>query len=188
MSDESTNNPAQPTDGSPPDIKPGEWVHHQQRSTKKSKRPQSVGELNLTSMLDVIFQLLIFFVLTASFAKNEGILPADLPAGPGKQTAEDPEPPEQPLNINLRSLGGEDVSIEVEGMASPPASFDQLFTQLKSVQRSDSNPTAPYNPDDPVIIHPDQTIGWGHVVNAFNAAIRAEYTNVHFAQPTQQSE
>jgi biopolymer transport protein ExbD len=184
MSDQ-PNTPAQPSrgSGSEPQIKDSETVHHQQTSTKKNKRPQGVGELNLTSMLDVTFQLLIFFILTASFAKGEGILPADLPAGPSAQSSEDPEPPEQPLNIMLRSLGGQDISIEVEGMSSPPANFNELHQKLKSVQRTDSNPTAPFAPDDPVIIHPDQTVGWGHVVNAFNAAIRAEYSNVHFAQP-----
>jgi biopolymer transport protein ExbD len=156
-----------------------ETTHHE----KRKKPKQGVAQLNLTSMMDVCFQLLIFFVLTASFAMGEGILPADLPTGESARSTDDPEPPDQPINIVLRSLGGQDVSIVLEGAAAAPANFEELFKTLKSVQNSPSNPTAPYNADDPVIIKPDATVPWGHVVNAFNSAIRARYTNVNFAQP-----
>lgn len=163
------------------DVQQTETVHH----TSGAKKRKHTGQpgLNLTSMMDVCFQLLIFFVLTAAFAVGEGILPADLPAGESAAASDDPNPPTQPINIVLRSLGGQDVSIQLENFPSPPANFNELYTMLKSVQNSPQNPTAPYNPDDPVIIKPDGTVKWGHVVNAFNAAIRAKYTNVNFAQP-----
>lgn len=161
------------------DVGKSETVHHE--STRKAARPKKMADLNLTSMLDVCFQLLIFFILTASFAVGEGILPAELPTGQGK--ASDTEAPEQPIKLFLRSLGGDDVSIQIEGSPTPPRDFRELFSVLQGMQNSPSNPTAPYNADDPVIIKPDGTVKWVHVVNTFNAAIRAKYTNVNFATP-----
>ena len=165
------------------DVEATETVHHQ--SSRKKKQAGGSVSLSLTSMLDVCFQLLIFFILTASFAVGEGILPADLPAGESAASTDDPNPPTQPINIVLRSLGGNDVSIQIDRFPSPPANFNELYSMLKSVQNSPSNPTAPYNADDPVIIKPDGTVSWGNVVNAFNAVIRARYTNVNFAQPNE---
>lgn len=159
-----------------------ETVHHASQS-KKHRPISRMGELNLTSMLDVIFLLLIFFVLTASFALGEGILPADLPRG--ESSAESDElPPMQPIEITLRSLGGNEVSIQLAGDPSPPESFHELYQKLQSLQANEANPTRPFSADDPVIIRADSEVRWAHLVNTFNAAVRARYTNVNFAQPT----
>lgn len=155
-----------------------ETVHH----VKRGKRPKKMGELNLTSMLDVCFQLLIFFVLTASFAVGEGILSAELPSGQSAQKQDD-EPPDTPIKILLKSLGGDSVSIQLEGIPSPPGDFKELQTMLKSMQIRGDNPSGIYKPDDPVIIKPDKTVPWGKVVAAFNTAVAARYENVNFAQP-----
>jgi len=167
-------------------VKQTETVHHESARKKRGKGPHRVGELNLTSMLDVCFQLLIFFILTASFTKGEGLLPAHLPEGQG-QTADVEEAPEQPITILLRFRGldaeGEQLAaIEVQGVGSV-SDAEELYQRIRSMQNNAANPTGVYNPDDPVIIKPDGNVGWGHVVNAFNAATRARYTNVNFAQP-----
>lgn len=163
------------------DVSATETVHHTSRS--KARRPTGSGELNMAAMLDVCFQLLIFFVLTASFAAGEGILPADLPVGESQADA-DEQPPTQPIHISLRSLGADEVAIEIGGDPSPPATFHELYEKLGGLQVSEANPTAPYNADDPVIIQAESSVRWRHLVNAFNAAVRARYTNVNFAQPS----
>ncbi|QNN22780.1 biopolymer transporter ExbD [Planctomycetales bacterium ZRK34] len=149
-------------------------------SRRRSKR---MKQLNLTSMLDVCFLLLIFFVLTASFDLGEGILPTELPHDGLSANANPTTPPPMPLNIALRSLGGDDVSIQVSGMTAAPADFHELYAVLAD-HRYDpaTNPTAPYMEEDPITITPDRTVRWAHVVNAFNAARRARYANVQFAQ------
>lgn len=164
------------------DVSSTETVHHESRSKGRRASGRS-AELNLTAMLDVCFQLLIFFVLTASFSVGEGILPADLPQGESQAESDEP-PPTQPINISLRSLGGGDVAIELAGDPSPPGTFQELYQKLQSMQVSDANPTAPFNPDDPVIIEAEGSVEWTHLVNAFNAAVRARYSNVNFAQPS----
>lgn len=165
----------------PGDVASAGRVEHPIRA--RTRQPRTIRELNLTSFLDVTFQLLIFFVLTASFVFGEGILPADLPSGRSPTTEEDPEPPLQPITIVLRSLGGGDVSIQLEGLATPPADFAELYVRLQGLQNGPERPTAPFNASDPVVIKPDANITWDHVINAFNAAVRAKYTNVNFAQP-----
>lgn len=139
-------------------------------------------QFNLTSMLDVCFLLLIFFVLTASFDLGEGILPTELPADHDRQ-ADPAVPPPSPLDISLRSLGGDDVSIQVAGMPDTLANYRELYSLLEAFHHDPvTNPTGPYSADDLITITPDRTVRWAHVVNAFNAARRARYANVQFAQ------
>lgn len=52
----------------------------------KSKKTEEVRP-NLTPMIDIIFQLLIFFVLTAKFIAFEGQLQAYLPKDRGLQAS-----------------------------------------------------------------------------------------------------
>ena len=51
------------------------------------RQPGSIMNLNLTSMIDVVFLLLFFFLAASRFTVPEGTLPADLPkkgaAAPG---------------------------------------------------------------------------------------------------------
>lgn len=157
-----------------------EVPHH----ARREREIKSVNmQLNLTSMIDVIFQLLIYFVITASFAVGEGVITAKLPEGTGVASAST-ELPKQPLNILLQSQGGYDVRIGIEGIPQAPANFTQLNELLVQIQYdpSQGRTSGAYKPDNPVIIKPDGRVRWQHVVNAFNAAVKARYSNVSFAQ------
>ena len=61
-------------------------------------------EINMTPMIDIVFQLLIFFVLTAKFIKFEGELLSYLPKDRGTNPA-DAEDLVEPLTIYLRWQG-----------------------------------------------------------------------------------
>lgn len=161
-----------------------ETVHHESlRQKRKKKTPKKLEELNLTSMLDVCFQLLIFFVLTASFAKGEGYLPADLPAGSGVGESEDP--PKQPLHIRLKSLGGLPSEFQINADTERVDNFNQLYLFLKRNQFNSKNPAGIYSDDNPIIIHAEGNVVFGHVLNTYNSAMRANYKNVNFAMPDQ---
>lgn len=158
-------------------IEGSETVHHE--GGGKGSRPRGVAQLNLTSMMDVCFLLLVFFILTSNFAPSEGILPAELPSGQGAK-ASDEEPPQNPVTIALRFLGDKAVAIEIEGNATPIGSFEELY---KVLHASEVSQGGQFTLDNPIVIKPDSTIGWGHVVDAFNAAVRAKYRNVAFSKP-----
>jgi biopolymer transport protein ExbD len=163
-------------------VRDTETVHHESRS--KQRRPKvGVRQLNLTSMLDVCFLLLIFFIVTANFAVNEGVLPADLPEGTPPVPQESP-PPQEPLVIVLRSVGIEGCSIWVERSATiADGDFQRLFEVLNGWRYDPkANPNGQFEADNPIVIKPMPDVLWKHIVDGFNAVIRAKYTNVSFAQ------
>jgi len=62
-------------------------------AAKKSKRRSAtLGALPLTSMIDVVFLLLIFFIVTANFAQDEHKLPATLVTEGGGVQSNDLQP------------------------------------------------------------------------------------------------
>ncbi len=162
-------------------------VHHVSQQEKRRKQRDTGGDamqLNLTSMIDVVFQLLIYFVVTASFTIGEGVITAKLPSGPGTPQ-QSKQPPERPLEIILNTGGdiGTEYRVSIKGLAGQPRSFTELSDTLIQLQYDPQRGlNGAYKPDNPVIIKPDVSVRWQHVVNAFNAAVRARYSNVSFAQ------
>lgn len=141
--------------------------------------------LNLTSMIDVVFLLLIYFVTTASFAHAEGIIIARMPETAGSDLTEIPQPPdaELPLKISLTSSGANAYRINLDSYPAAPVSFDALaglLTQLR--YDAAANPNGVYKADHPIVIQADGKVRWQHVTNAFNATVAAKYTNVRFEQ------
>lgn len=143
-------------------------------------------ELNLSTLIDVIFLLLIYFVSTVNFTPDEGVLTAKLPQGTGKPTT-DLAPPQRPLTIRLSQAGETDCRIQIEGYPQSPTNFTQLATFLHDLQYDPEHGlrSGAFKPDNPVIIRPEAGVRWQHVANAFNAAVRARYTNINFAQVSQ---
>ena len=41
----------------------------------RRRKPEEEGEINITPMLDIVFIMLIFFIVTTSFVKEPGIDP-----------------------------------------------------------------------------------------------------------------
>ena len=159
-------------------------IHHQSQRRRRAATPPQV-QLNITPMIDVIFLLLIYFVVTASFAMDEGILTAKLPEGTGPAEAL-PKTPQRPIKIRLTSLSmPTECRIELVGIGRSPRHFKELTEQLAALQYNAQNPNGSFKPDNPLIIEPDGRVRWQHVVNAFNSAVKARYTNVAFAQAPQ---
>lgn len=157
-------------------------VHHRSAG-KRHGRPRPNMQPNLSAMIDVIFLLLIYFVTTANFTPDEGVLTAKLPQGTGK-TSTDMTPPQRPLNIVLTPAGEVECRISIQGYPQSPGGFAELATLLVELQYDPDRGlrSGAFKPDSPVIIRPEAGVRWQHVANAFNAAVRARYTNINFAQ------
>ncbi|MEM7577399.1 MAG: biopolymer transporter ExbD [Planctomycetota bacterium] len=158
-------------------------VHHTPLS-KKSRRPGQVGQLNLTSMIDVIFLLLIYFVVTSNFRIDEGVLTATLPQGTGQPQVSTELPP-QKLEVLLTAGTVDDTQVAIQLGSQAFTSFNDLRLDLASKLY---DPQAGqlgglYEADNPIIIQPGTNVRWQHVVDAFNACVSAKYTNVSFAKP-----
>ncbi len=143
--------------------------------------------LNLTPLIDVIFQLLIFMAITANFAVDEGVLSARLPreTGGGGAGAESIALPVSPLTITLSPAGDTGCRISIDGAAgSAAASFAELHDQLAALQYDPGRGRTAglHKPDDPLLIVTERQVRWQHVVDAVNAVVRAGYTNFAFAE------
>ena len=179
-----TPEPAMPTLKPNPDATTDEPTVHHVSQRKKRGLPPVKMQLQLTSMIDVIFQLLIYFIVTASFTLGEGVITAKLPQG-GSAPATT-KPPDKPLNITLTAAGNFGVSINVAGVQRVD-NFSQLIAVLEQLQYDpDRLRNGVYKPDNPILIKPAGQVRWQHVVNAFNSAVAARYTNVSFAQVSEQ--
>jgi len=144
------------------------------------QRKRDPMNLNLTAFIDVVFLLLVFFIVTSGFVAGEGILPATLPGGP-----REPQPA-VPLTIEVSSTGETGYRLELANHPTRPSSFGDLQHMLIAVQ---DNPAKGrrglYAPIDPLIVAPTAKVRWQHVVNAYNAAVRAGYANVGFEYPSE---
>jgi len=129
--------------------------------------------LGLTPMIDVIFLLLIYFVITANFTIDEGTLLATMPGNSAENRPEDDLDP--PTNIDLTSADdGVTYSIVVNGQRIENATALAGYMTNRVA-------TAQMAKDDIVQIKPQGVVRWQHVVNVFNACVSAELENVGFA-------
>lgn len=136
-------------------------------------------ELNIIPLADVTFLLMIFFVIAGSFRFGEGILDARLPrVGAAADGAKVPLP-FTPLTIRIRQseTGADDVQLAVDGAPRQPGSFRELPGVLVALRDR-----AGFDRELLVIIRVDPGVAWDHAVNALNAARRAGFRSVAFAQ------
>jgi len=128
----------------------------------------------MTPMIDVVFLLLIFFVWTAGTQIVEYILPSQMTAQLGNKETETSEPlPEQDFDnvvIRVRWDGKlPDWTINEQGMQTIQDVFDTL-TALASI-----------NIDAPIIVHPDENVPIGFVIEVYDQAKLSGFTKVSFA-------
>jgi biopolymer transport protein ExbD len=135
-------------------------------------------QLNLTPMIDVIFNLLIFFVVGTRFAEVEGLLASELPAAPaqGVQAAI----PLMPIRVRLAPdpAGSDGCLIRIDNTALVPRNFLDLREVLIKLKGEHTG----FESDTPIVIIADEAVQWQHVVNAFNAGKAAGYQSISFGQ------
>ncbi len=96
------------------------------RASKSQRRSARLGALPLTSMIDVVFLLLIFFLVTANFAQDEHKLPATLQTeGGGVQSSD-----LQPQIVQIRLQDGRAVFVIGDVLASDGRSLEALLKNL----------------------------------------------------------
>jgi len=141
--------------------------------------------LAMTPMIDVVFLLLVFFVCTVRFERNEVVYTLDLPQR--GRTADPLALQERPLVIRVGARTGDRVPIDVQadGLRERPTSFEALAATLTRTRRGagpDAATAGLFVADHPVLIAPAGDCGWQDAVDAFNAAVRAGFRNISFAR------
>jgi biopolymer transport protein ExbD len=111
--------------------------------------------LNLTSMIDVLFLLIIFFMVATKFDEMERNIEVAVPevAQAGEST-----PPRQPLVVTVLAEG----RAELDGT---PVTFEELTTRLAAARTPLTEPT--------VIIRGDAQCAFQHIASALAACQQA---------------
>ena len=131
------------------------------------KRAVSKPMLNMASMIDVVFLLLIFFMCTSAFQAPERNLPSPLPrlGGPRAAAAEEFEP----VRIVVQPVG-EGVLVTCDGQ--PCVGFEQLRELLEARRRI---------ADLPVIIEGRRGVRFRHMVAALDTCYQADLRRAAFS-------
>ncbi len=145
-----------------------------------SRRVRPRISLNLTSMIDVVFQLLIYFLVSTNFARGEQVFRMDLPARERGEAADPFRLDEEPLRIELSGGGDDGTRIRLPAPWPQPADFEALFEFLRDRQLNATQPNGLFAADHPIVVAPAAAVRWDATVEAFNSAVRAGYVRVSF--------
>ena len=118
-------------------------------------------DLNVTSLVDVLFLLLIFFTLTSTF-KRAGEIELQLPKSTTGEHAAAGQT-QQPVDLVLTEKG----TLLLDGL---PTTFEALAPRLRSVHDK--------QPDRQVTIEAEERVGHGQVVKLLDAVRTAGFTGV----------
>jgi biopolymer transport protein ExbD len=128
----------------------------------------SEGEFGfqIAPMLDILFVLLLFFMVSAGAQKHEATLTTQLPGGtPGAQV---------PLQVGIDADG--QVNVSGAPVDTPTdATLPQLEAQLKGIVAA--------NPKQPIVVSPTRSTRHQRVVDVLNACAAAGVKNLAFGAP-----
>jgi len=139
---------------------------------KKASRPEKI-DLNLTSMLDVIFQLIVFFLLITNFTSME--LPELEPPVPDESVAYEPDSARPRIVINV--VADENIDsipkfIQIGPTKKlPPGAHVDLTNLLKFEREQD--------PSVEIDLRADHRIEYQHVQKIMTAITQAEIARIN---------
>jgi biopolymer transport protein ExbD len=134
---------------------------------KKYKRLPQDLETNMSAMIDVVFQLLIFFMLTLRVAEPEGDFSINMPAIGQPNQPNDQQLPD--IKVRLRAnpdgtLAG--LYLGSRSLGNGPQSFVRLNSEILSLIGKPGNEMAK---EMEVEIDADYHLHFRHVINAVGA-------------------
>ena len=131
---------------------------------KLSPHKPEEPDVNLTPMIDVVFLLLLFFMVSTSFIR-ESSLKVDLPEATGQTLTEK----QSPIDIIINAEG--QFIINETTLLTPDN--NELETLLKKAVGDTQNPH--------IIISADANTDYQHIVSAMDAAQQLGYTRLTLA-------
>lgn len=122
----------------------------------------------MTPLIDVIFLLMIFFIMTLNFLVPEGILENRLP-DQARATPEEREKDWELVRIHVaKGKTGPQIHLQQRKVAGLP----DLLLHLHRLPR-----------DVIIVIEPERKVAYKHVIGVFNTCVKAEKTNISFTIP-----
>ncbi|MFM8785740.1 MAG: ExbD/TolR family protein [Phycisphaerales bacterium] len=158
----------------------------------RRRRRSVVGTVlrgSMTPMIDVTFLLLVFFLSTTRWAREERVIAMDLApreamaeAAAGAATAPPPAPKDpfvlrdEALRLSVRADGSVDAGTPMNRRLTLP----DLRGALAAECRGTAHPTGMFEPSFPIVIAPADDAPWEVAVSALDAATAAGFRNVGF--------
>ncbi len=143
------------------------------------KRRNNIS-LRMAPMIDMIFLLLIFFLVTAKFRPQEDLLPIKLPA-PSKSVSSVAAPLVEPLVIRLRDTN-DSLIIEIGNSKTLKIANDDIekglvtfSNDMLALYKAQKRTTA-----DPVELDCDSDLSWSHLVKVYNILFGMGVTDITF--------
>ncbi len=126
-------------------------------------------------MIDVVFNLLIFFVVTATGAPPEKLMPADLPESGAVATQVAPTPRESWVtDIWLKlNVAGAESALQVDMNGTVYQDLEQLKSNLRAL--------AEVSPENPVVLDIAPSVQMEQLVDVWDTCIAAGFQSVSFA-------
>lgn len=151
-------------------------------SRKRRGRARPRLSLNLVSMIDVTFLLLVYFMVATDFRLGEEVYRLDLPARTGAAEVDPFDLDDEPLRIRVASIGASLATyrLQLDGPYRQVKTFDELHDFLRERAMDGINAGGLFPLDHPIVIEPTTTTHWQHAMAVFDAAARARYTNITF--------
>lgn len=153
---------------------------------RRLRRPEPAPlVLNIVSMIDVIFLLMTYFLLTAKFATREESFPVSVPArleGGAAAPADDFSLPKTPIIISVRSAPSGPVIFADAPALRPPSGAAGSYDELAALARSAKGTLLAL--DQRFTIIPETGTRWEHALGALNALKRAGFDNARFGAPS----
>ena len=131
----------------------------------RNQREQEKIELQMTPMIDIVFQLLVFFIMTFKIVASEGDFNIKMPIGaPSEGSIDDIVPP---MKLRLEADGnGTLTSISLQGR--PISSMEQLTREISSIIGSERTPGGMHETAE-VEIDADYNLDYVHTIDAITA-------------------
>jgi biopolymer transport protein ExbD len=151
-------------------------VHYVSQRKKRGKGGKNM-QPPLTPMIDVTFQLLIYFILTTTFRVAEGQIPGNLPTsqGPQQEVPVEIEPATVRLIPRGPHLNGIEFALD---NAEPTSEPGELRAKLASRLAQMPDPA-----EAELRIVSRTTVAWQHVVEAYNQAVAAGWKSIGIRAP-----
>jgi biopolymer transport protein ExbD len=132
-------------------------------------------ELQIAPLIDVVFLLLIYFMVTASLVKKEADIAFLLPAAVTQS-----DPIDLPIEVVIEIAAGGDVVVEGMVFGHADRELNTLATRLVQLRQAAESSGSPLvitiTPNDAVLHH--------RIVEVMNACAVAEVKNISFSLNT----
>ena len=140
------------------------------------RKNDDIGKIQMAPMVDIVFQLLIFFLIASEVRKVEADFMANLPAGEGIEDAK--VDPKEQYRVYLKKADAACTNVRVsmnnEFLDVAPRGFEILAERLKNVSKKDKMI---------LIIEGDPDVKVQFITNALDAAVEAKVPSITFGKP-----